>query len=98
MKPNGIPETNEEADQLRAYIPTETLVHIAKIRDEEVVECENARSTYEAAKAKCKAIKERMRNDRSALKQPRGLRERISVVPCSPAQTGPATRHGVPLP
>lgn len=38
---DGIPETALEADGLRAYIPTDKLVELAKIRDEEIKESEN---------------------------------------------------------
>ena len=69
MKPNGIPETDAEADALRAYLPDETLAALGKLRDEEYAEHEKSRRKMDEAYAEIAAIKERMRKDRLRLKK-----------------------------
>lgn len=69
MKPNGIPETDAEADALRAYLPTEKLAEMAKIRDEEIREADEQSTNFRERCATVAAIKERMKKDRATLKK-----------------------------
>lgn len=64
-----LPGNDHEADGLRAYIPTETLVALAKLRDEEMAEHDKKRRAFDDAAAEIAAIKERMRRDRIRLKK-----------------------------
>lgn len=63
-----LPGNDAEADALRAYIPSETLVALAKTRDEEMAAHDKLRRGFDEACAEITTIKERMRRDRLRLK------------------------------
>lgn len=64
-----IPQTDAEADALRAYIPTETLLALAKIRDEEIRESDRRRIEYEENRAIYEAAKAAEKKARDAAKR-----------------------------
>jgi hypothetical protein len=65
----GIPKTESEAAMLRAYIPSETLTHLAEIQREENKQADKRSRRFYELVARESAIKERMRQDRLELKK-----------------------------
>lgn len=76
MKTNGIPETEEEADGLRAYIPNEILCSIGKTRDIEIAQSKKLSLQCDEASVNIRAIKERMKNDRINLKRLKAVQDK----------------------
>jgi hypothetical protein len=69
MKPNGVPETDQEADALRGYLPVENLIRLANLRDVEIAASEVRTRRIDDCRSEIKAIKERMKKDRLQLKR-----------------------------
>lgn len=64
-----MPETDAEADTLRAYLPTDKLVELAKIRDEEIKESEAHSRERSDAYAQIAAAKEKAKKLRVEIKR-----------------------------
>lgn len=84
MTSDGIPETEQDANALRAYIPTETLTELNRICREESAQADKLSRAYDDATAEIKAIKERMRADRIRIKKLEAQRKKRWETPIYP--------------